>query len=94
MSDERKRRITVTVDPDLVQAGNEAISEGDAESFSGWVNGALVHQVQRDRRQRALRQAIAAYEAEFGEITDDELIEQARLDRANAIVVRGRRRSA
>jgi len=36
-----KRRLTVTVDPELVEAGNRAVAEGKADSLSGWVNGAL-----------------------------------------------------
>jgi hypothetical protein len=84
-----KLRLTVTVDPDLVQAGNEAVSSGRAESLSAWVNLALAERVVRERRLRALGEAIAAYEAEFGAITDAELVTQQRADRASARVVRG-----
>ncbi|MGH8906115.1 MAG: hypothetical protein ACRD0K_06295 [Egibacteraceae bacterium] len=86
----RKERLTVTVDPEFVAAGNAAVAEGRAESLSGWVNQALADRVARDRRLRALAEAVAAYEAEFGEITDEELAAQARADREAAIVVRGR----
>jgi hypothetical protein len=37
-----------------------------------------------------LRDAIADYEAEFGEITPNELLAQRRADREDAVVVRGR----
>jgi hypothetical protein len=37
-----------------------------------------------------LRAAIGDYEAEFGEITADEIAAQQRADREDAIVVRGR----
>ena len=40
----------------------------------------------------ALGDAVAAYEREFGPITDDELAAQVRQDRAAARVVRGRAR--
>lgn len=88
---QRKERLTVTVDPELVDAGNKAVAAGHAESLSGWVNAALVDRVARDRRLEALSAAIANYEAEFGEITHDEMASLQRSDRENAVVVRGRR---
>lgn len=87
----RKERLTVTVDPDLVAAGNDAVAAGLADSLSGWVNAALVVRAAHDRRLQALSEAIAAYEAEFGEITADEIAAQARADRETAVIVRGRR---
>jgi hypothetical protein len=89
----RKQRLTVTVDPELVAAGNRAVEVGTAESLSGWVNAALAEQARRDQRLEALSAAIADYEAEFGEITAEELAVQRRLDRQEAVVVRGRRTS-
>ena len=92
-----KERLTVTVDPALVQAGNRAVEEGRADSVSAWVNLALADRVAKDRRLRALADAVSAYEAKFGVITADELAAQARADRASALVVRGaapRRRAA
>jgi hypothetical protein len=86
----RKGRLTVTVDQDLIAAGSAAVARGAAESVSGWVNQALAEQVARDRRLAALAEAVAAYEAEFGPISDEELSAQARADRQAAIVVRGR----
>lgn len=89
---QRKQRLTVTVDPDLVVAGNKAVAEGRADSLSGWVNDALVDRAARDRRLEALAGAIAGYEAEFGEITAEEMAVVQRADRETAVVVRGRRR--
>jgi hypothetical protein len=83
-----KSRMTVTVDPDLVRAGNEAVAAGAAPSLSAWVSLALQDRVDRDRRHRAMAAAIAAYEAEFGEITAAELDAQRRADRRSALVVR------
>ena len=57
----RKERLTVTVDPDLIEAGNQAVAAGLAESLSGWVNAALVEQATRDRRLQSLSDAISAY---------------------------------
>ncbi|HEY3351610.1 MAG TPA: hypothetical protein VGQ83_00045 [Polyangia bacterium] len=86
----RKERLTVTVDPVLVEAGNAAVRSGRAESLSGWVNQALAERAAKDRRLQALAESVAAYEAELGPITDEELTAQARADRRSAIVVRGR----
>jgi hypothetical protein len=90
----RKERLTVTVDPDLIEAGNQAVAAGLAESLSGWVNAALVERVIRDRRLQSLSDAIAAYEADHGQITADEMATQARRDREEAVVVRGSRRTS
>jgi hypothetical protein len=90
----RKERLTVTVDVELVAAGNRAVKAGDADSLSGWVNGALAEREAKDRRRRALAEAVAAYEAEHGVITDEEMAAQRRADEKAAIVVRGRRSAA
>jgi Arc/MetJ-type ribon-helix-helix transcriptional regulator len=89
----RKERLTVTVDPSLIAAGNGAVSEGRAESLSAWVNAALAEKVARERRLAALAEAVAAYEARFGTISMQELDEQRRADRAAAVVVRGKKPS-
>ena len=90
----RKERLTVTVDPDLVEAGNQAVADGLADSLSAWVNAALVDRALRDRRLQSLSEAIGAYEAKHGEITTDEMAAQARRDRESAEVVRGPTRAA
>jgi hypothetical protein len=86
----RKQRLTVTVDPDLIEAGNRAVSAGEADSLSGWVNAALSEKADRDRKLQSLSAAIADYEAEFGNITAEEIVAQRRVDREAAVVVRGR----
>lgn len=86
----RKQRLTVTVDPDLVEAGNRAVAAGRAQSLSAWVSSALAEQAGRDRKLEELRAAISDYEAEFGEITPDEIASQRRTDREEAVVARGR----
>lgn len=63
----RKQRLTVTVDPELVEAGNRAVANREADSLSGWVSAALADKVRRDRKLEKLRAAIVDYEAEFGE---------------------------
>ena len=84
-----KERLTVTVDPHLVEAANAAVAEGRVDSLSAWVNLALSERAAKDRRLRALADAIGAYESEFGAITAEELAAQERADRASARVVRG-----
>ena len=88
-----KQRLTVTVDPDLVEAGNRAVASGAADSLSAWVNSALAEKARRDAQLTQLRLAIADYEAEFGEITPEEIASQQRADREEAVVVRGRARA-
>ena len=84
----------MTIDPHLIEAGNRAVSTGRADSLSGWVNEALAERADKDRKLQSLSDAIADYEAEFGEITTDEISAQRRTDRETAIVVRGRRGGA
>jgi nucleotide-binding universal stress UspA family protein len=92
----KKERLTVTIDPEILDAGLEAVSAGRAESLSAWVNHALAERVARERRLSSLADAIAQYEAEFGVISEEEILQQARADRASALVVRGspRRKSS
>jgi Arc/MetJ-type ribon-helix-helix transcriptional regulator len=85
----RKERLTVTVDPGLIAAGNDAVAEGRAESLSAWVNAALSEKLARERRLAALGAAVAAYEARFGAISMQELDQQRRADRQAAVIVRG-----
>lgn len=87
----KKERLTVTVDPELIEAGNDAVAEGRADSLSGWVNAALAERVARERRLMALAQAVAAYEERSGVISAQELADQARADRESAVVLRGNR---
>lgn len=85
----KKERLTVTIDRDLIEVAEEAVAMGEADSVSAWVNAALAEKAAKERRLRAGAKAIAAYEAQFGVITEEEMAEQRRLDRAAAIVVRG-----
>ncbi len=90
----KKHRLTVTVDPDLIEAGQRAVESGQAESVSGWVSAALEDKVRRDRKLALLAAAVADYEQEFGEISSEEIVAQRRADRQDARVVRGRRQPA
>src|SRR5688572_1738506 len=90
----RKQRLTVTVDPELIEAGQRAVESGQADSVSGWVSAALEDKLRRDRKLQLLASAVADYEREFGEITAEEIAAQRRTDREVATVVRGRRKQA
>lgn len=80
----------MTVDRELVEAANDAVAAGHADSLSGWVNTALRERAAKERRLEALAKAIAEYESVFGEITPEEIVAQERADRTRARVVRGR----
>ena len=87
----RKQRLTVTVDPALVDAGQRAVAAGRADSVSGWVSAALEDRILLEHKLALLAAAVADYEDEFGEITVEEIARQRRADREDARVVRGRR---
>ncbi len=84
-----KRRLSASVDADLLDAGRAAVSAGEAASLSAWVNEALRRQAAHDARLRALDEFLAAYEAEHGVLTDDEIADALRRARASAFVLRG-----
>lgn len=90
----RKERMTVTVDRALVEAANAAVASGRASSISTWVNAALAERVAKERHLRGLAEAIASYEAEFGEMSGAEMVAQQRRDRADAIAVRAPRKTS
>jgi hypothetical protein len=74
MNDESmKERFSASVDADLLVAARRAVADGLAPSLSAWVNTAMRHQVETDARLRAMDEWIAAYEAEHGVISDDEI---------------------
>jgi len=82
----------LTLDPALVEAGNRAVASGAAGSLSAWVSVALVERARRDEQLERLHEAIVDYEAEFGEISTEEIARQRRADRQDAVVVRGARK--
>jgi Arc/MetJ-type ribon-helix-helix transcriptional regulator len=84
-----KRRLSASVDAELVAVAQEAVTGGHAESISAWVNDALRLKADHDRRLQALDEFLAAYEAEHGEITEDEMRDAARRARERAVVIRG-----
>lgn len=84
----------MTVDPELIDAGQRAVKSGQAESVSSWVNSALEEKIRHDLKLELLATAVADYEQEFGEISAEEIATQRRADRQDATVVRGRRQQS
>ena len=90
----QKRRVTITVDADIVEEATRAVEEGRAASDSAWIGEAMVARQANDRRLEALGELIAEYEAVQGAITDEELAQQAQADRDSAALVRAELRRA
>jgi hypothetical protein len=89
-----KQRLSASVDAEVLAAAQSAVDEGRAVNLSAWVNEALRRQADHDRRMQALDEFLAAYEAEHGVITDDEIRAASRRARERATVVRARTRRA
>ncbi len=70
-------RSSASVDADWVAVAQHAVDQGQAESVSAWISEALRLKVRHDRRMAALDQFISAYEAEHGQITQQEMDEAA-----------------
>lgn len=83
-----KRRVTITVDEEILQVAAQAVSDGDADSVSSWISDAMVHRRATELRLVALSHMVADYEAQHGAITADELNQQAQADRDAAAMVR------
>lgn len=84
-----KRRLSASVDAELLHAAEAAVSGGAAASVSAWVNDALRLKLTHDARLAALASFIDAYEAEHGKITAEEIRLAGRRASASAIPVRG-----
>ncbi len=84
-----RERLSATVESDLLAAGRAAVAAGRAESLSAWVNDALRRQLEHEQRLHAFDEFLTEYEAEHGVITEQEMAEAGKHDRANARVVRG-----
>ena len=83
-----RARLSATVEAEVLAAGRAAVADGRAESLSAWVNGALRRQADHDRRLKALDDFLAAYEAEHGEITAEEIDAASRRSRGRAVIIR------
>jgi hypothetical protein len=86
-----KQRLSASVDADLLVAAEAAAKRGDVANVSAWVNDAMRLKVEHDRGLAELAGVIAEFEAEHGEITDEEIEKAVRTARARAVSVRGTR---
>jgi Arc/MetJ-type ribon-helix-helix transcriptional regulator len=84
-----KQRLSASVDADLLDAAEQAVTAGRSTSLSAWVNDALRLKLAHDRRLEALAAFVDAYESEHGEITPDEMRAAVRRARARAVPLRG-----
>ena len=83
-----KRRLSASVDDDLIRAAEAAAKRGDVPTVSAWVNDALRAKLEQERRLRALASFVSSFEAEHGEIGEAEMEQAARRARARATTVR------
>jgi len=82
-----KQRLSASVDQELVVAAHAAVAAGRAESVSAWVKRRCTDSLSTS--SDCPRWRLAAYEAEHGEITEDEMRAAARRAESRAVVVRG-----
>lgn len=69
-----KRKVSLTLDADLV----DELQRAPDETLSAQVNVAIRHEVDRRRRQRALRALLDELDAVHGSLTDDDEVEVRR----------------
>jgi len=62
-----KERVTISVEPEVIQIAREDVEAGRATTVSGAIEDAVVAR----RRSRALREAIELWEEEFGPIGEE-----------------------
>jgi hypothetical protein len=86
-----KTRLSATVDSDVLAAVQAAVAAGEAQSVSTYVSDALRLKAEHDCRLRGIDDFLAAYEAEHGEITDEQMEDAYQGAKARAVVVRGGR---
>jgi metal-responsive CopG/Arc/MetJ family transcriptional regulator len=86
-----KRRLSASVDADLLVAVERAVERKEVESVSAWVNDAMRKKLDHEGRLRALAAAIADYEAEFGLITEEDMVHAERELKRRTITTRGLR---
>jgi hypothetical protein len=83
-----KRRLSASVDANLLAAAAAATRRGQAPTLSAWVNDALRLKVEHEERLRALKAFVDAFESEHGEITAEEMGSATRRASSRAVVVR------
>ena len=86
-----KRRLSASVDADLLVAAEAAAKRGEVTNVSAWVNEAMRFKLEHDRGLSELAAVISDFEAEHGEITNVEIKKATRTARSRALTVRGSR---
>jgi glycerol dehydrogenase-like iron-containing ADH family enzyme len=86
-----KRRLSASVDADLITAAERAVAAGLADSVSAWINDAMHRKAEEDERLAVLDKFLSRYEAKHGKITTEDVEAAKRWRRTRAIVVRGGR---
>lgn len=86
-----KRRLSASVDAELLEAAERAARRGEVANVSTWVNDAMRLKVEHDRGLAQLAGVIADFEAEYGEITEQDIDKAVRVARSRALTVRGAR---
>lgn len=84
----KRGRLTVSLDPELIEAAEAAVASGRAPSVSAWVAEAMAKHSEHHQRLEALAEAIALWEEEFGEITEQDMVEAERKMRERSIIVK------
>jgi Arc/MetJ-type ribon-helix-helix transcriptional regulator len=87
-----KRRLSASVDADLLKAIEKLVRKGRAETLSAWVNAALKEALENEAKMQALDEFFADYEREHGAFTKEELDGVRHEIEKRAIKVRAARR--
>lgn len=83
-----KRRLSASIDEDLLAAAERAVEQGRAPSVSALVEEALAERIAHDQRLQAADEFFARMDDEWGPLTDrQEALAQAEID-ANSFRVR------
>ncbi len=83
-----KRRLSASIDAELLDAAERAVRSGTAASVSAWVNEAFRSKVAHEHRLAAMDEFLRAYEDDFGTITEAEMVAAKRSARASSVTVR------
>jgi hypothetical protein len=87
-----KKRLSASVDTELMAAAERAVARGGEESLSAWVNEAFRLKVEHDERLKALGKLISEHESAHGVISVAEMRAASR--RADARARRTRPKTA
>lgn len=79
-----KQRVTISIEIDLLEEAQAAVSNGQCRSLSQWIGEAVAEQLDKERRLALLAEMVAEYEAEHGVITEEDMEEQIRKDKEAA----------